>query len=109
VGSDPDRRGRDTRLQRRRLSGRLESTCGSAANNQFSCAIPQVHALIGRYYTLGRVWDAGELALEFQITAVIPPTHIVRRRSDGAVGTVVMQPRPPLYFNFRPSPPADLD
>ena len=52
----------------------------------------------------GRVWDAEELALDFQVTAIIPPTYIVHRR-DGVVGTVLCQPRPtPLYFNFRPAP-----
>jgi hypothetical protein len=54
----------------------------------------------------GEVWDEQELAVHFAVTAIIPPTYIVRR-SDGMIGSVVCQPRPRLFFNFRPSPPAD--
>lgn len=55
----------------------------------------------------GEVWDEQELAATFTVTAIIPPTYIVRRKSDGMIGGVVGQPRPRLYFNFRPSPPSD--
>lgn len=52
----------------------------------------------------GQVWDDHQLAQDFEITALIPPTFIVRRRSDGVVGSVLMQTRPKLFFLFRPSP-----
>ncbi len=55
----------------------------------------------------GEVWDEQEFDREFQITAIIPPTYIVRRKTDGVIGSVVCQPRPKLFFNFRPSPPSD--
>lgn len=52
----------------------------------------------------GEVWDIDELSREFVVTAVIPPKYIVRRISDGAVGSMLMQLRPKLFFHFRPSP-----
>lgn len=55
----------------------------------------------------GQVWDEDELNREFATTAIIPPTYILRRRSDGVVGSAVCQPRPKFFFNFRPSPPTD--
>jgi hypothetical protein len=55
----------------------------------------------------GEVWDEHELAAHFTVTAIIPPTYIVRRRCDAVIGSVLVQPRPKLFFRFRPSPPAD--
>ena len=52
----------------------------------------------------GRVWDEQEVVREFSITAIIPPTIIARRHADGVVGTLLLQPRPRLYFRFRPTP-----
>jgi hypothetical protein len=57
----------------------------------------------------GQVWDADELNSEFITTAIIPPTYILLRRSDSVVGSAVCQPRPLLFFNFRPSPPTSMD
>jgi hypothetical protein len=50
------------------------------------------------------VWDEQEFDREFQVTAIIPPTYIVRRRCNAVIGSVLVQPRPLLYFRFRPSP-----
>lgn len=52
----------------------------------------------------GQVWTEDELVRDFETTAIIPPTYIVRRRSDGTVGSVLLQTRPKLYFRFMPSP-----
>lgn len=52
----------------------------------------------------GQVWDEHELARDFETTAIIPPTFIVRLRTDGTVGSVLLQARPRLYFRFKPSP-----
>jgi hypothetical protein len=48
----------------------------------------------------GRVWTADELAKEFVVTAIIPPTVVVRRRADDVVGSMEFQGD--LYFNFQP-------
>lgn len=66
---------------------------------------PRTRAELEREY--GKVWDEQELAADFIVTAIIAPTYIVRRRADNAVGSVLCQPRPLLYFGFRPSPPTD--
>jgi hypothetical protein len=48
----------------------------------------------------GRVWTAKELAKEFVVTAIIPPTVVVRCRADNVVGSMELQGD--LYFNFQP-------
>ncbi len=47
----------------------------------------------------GRVWTADELAQEFVVTAIIPPSVVVRRRADNVVGSMEFQGD--LYFNFQ--------
>jgi hypothetical protein len=51
----------------------------------------------------GKIWDEGELAQEFRITAIIPPQVVVVRRSDGQVGSMTFQNEPRFYFNFVPT------
>ena len=48
----------------------------------------------------GKVWTVDELAKEFVITAIIPPSVVVRRRADNMVGSMQFQGE--LYFNFHP-------
>lgn len=48
----------------------------------------------------GQVWTTPELA-DFIITAIIPPLLVVRRKSDGIVGTLAVQEEPRPYFDFR--------
>lgn len=50
----------------------------------------------------GRVWDTGELAEEFRATGFIAPLVVVRRRSDGANGSLEFQHNPRLYFHWQP-------
>ncbi len=48
----------------------------------------------------GRVWDAGELAQEFEVLGFMAPYVVVKRRSDGRKGSLEFQHWPRLYFNF---------
>jgi hypothetical protein len=53
--------------------------------------------------TFGKVWDEGQLAQEFRVTAIIAPQVIVVRRADNQVGSMTFQNEPRYYFNFVPS------
>ena len=50
----------------------------------------------------GQVWDTGELSEEFQAIGFLAPLIVVRRRSDGAKGSLEFQNNPRLYFNWQP-------
>jgi hypothetical protein len=54
-------------------------------------------ALEARY---GRVWDTSELAGEFDVLGFLAPFVVVRRKSDGAKGSLEFQHAPRFYFNF---------
>ena len=49
----------------------------------------------------GRVWNTGELTEEFQAIGFMAPFVIVRRRSDGATGSLEFQNNPRFYFNWQ--------
>ncbi len=53
--------------------------------------------LVAKY---GRVWDAEELARDFEILGFLAPYAVVRRRVDGRMGSLEFQYYPRLYFNF---------
>lgn len=61
---------------------------------------PQLEA---RY---GRVWSHAELARDFQVIGFAAPYVVVRRRSDGLMGSLEFQHHPRFYFNFEPDQPA---
>ncbi len=50
----------------------------------------------------GQVWDTGELARDFVVTGFLAPLVVVRRKSDGVVGSLEFQNAPRLYFHFKP-------
>jgi len=50
----------------------------------------------------GKVWDTSELTAEFAVTGFMAPLVVVRRKSDGVVGSLEFQHSPRLYFNFQP-------
>ena len=54
-------------------------------------------ALEARY---GQVWDTRELARDFEISGFLAPLIVVRRKSDGAKGSLEFQHQPRFYFNF---------
>jgi hypothetical protein len=48
----------------------------------------------------GQVWDANELARDFEVLGFLAPYAVVRRKADGRMGSVEFQHYPRLYFNF---------
>ena len=55
-------------------------------------------ALEARY---GKVWTTGELAEEFEVIGFMAPLVVVRRKADGAKGSLEFQHQPRFYFNFQ--------
>lgn len=51
----------------------------------------------------GQVWDTEELRAAFDVTGFMAPFVIVRRKSDGAEGTLTFQHHPRFYWGFRAS------
>jgi hypothetical protein len=48
----------------------------------------------------GRVWDTHELAREFVVIGFCAPFAVVRRKSDGRVGSLMFQHAPRFYFGY---------
>lgn len=48
----------------------------------------------------GEVWDYTELKKAFHVQGHFHPLCIVRRKADGAVGSVYFQDEPRLYWGF---------
>lgn len=46
------------------------------------------------------VWDRDELVAMFEVQGFLAPMAVVKRRSDGAVGSVIFSGSPRLYFGF---------
>jgi hypothetical protein len=49
-----------------------------------------------------QTWTTAELQREFEVLGFAAPFAVVRRRSDGAVGTVEFTHSPRRYFSFKP-------
>lgn len=49
----------------------------------------------------GQVWNAEELRRDFEVKSFAAPFVIVRRRSDGRMGSLEFQHHPRFYFNFQ--------
>lgn len=49
----------------------------------------------------GRVWSTDEMQEDFEPIGFAAPLIVVRRRSDGAKGSLEFQHNPRFYFNFR--------
>lgn len=50
----------------------------------------------------GEVWDTDELQRDFEVMGFAAPFVVVRRRSDGMVGSLFFQHEPRFYFGFSP-------
>ena len=50
----------------------------------------------------GQVWSTDQLANDFEPIGFMAPFLVVRRRADGAKGSVEFQHNPRFYFNFQP-------
>ena len=48
----------------------------------------------------GEVWDTEQLQAAFDVLSFLAPFVEVRRKSDGAHGTLMFQHRPRFYFSF---------
>lgn len=47
-----------------------------------------------------QVWDTEELRSDFEVLGFMAPFVIVKRRRDGAKGSLEFQANPRFYFNF---------
>jgi hypothetical protein len=50
----------------------------------------------------GEVWDSDELLRDFEPVGFLAPFVIVKRRSDGVLGSLMFQHGPRFYFRFLP-------
>jgi hypothetical protein len=50
----------------------------------------------------GQVWDTQELSKDFEVTGFMAPFVVVKRRSDGVVGSLMFRHSPRFYFSFTP-------
>ncbi len=48
----------------------------------------------------GQVWDATELARDFVVDGFMAPFVVVRRKADGAIGSLMFQHHPRYYFDW---------
>jgi hypothetical protein len=49
----------------------------------------------------GQTWTTAELTADFVVTGFAAPFVVVRRRSDGAVGSLEFTHSPRIYFGWR--------
>jgi hypothetical protein len=49
----------------------------------------------------GQVWDADELARDFEVLDFARPLVVVRRKSDSAMGSLFFSHEPRFYWGFR--------
>ncbi len=50
----------------------------------------------------GRKWTTDELRAEFEVIGFAAPFVVVRRRSDGVLGSLEFTHSPRVYFGWRP-------
>jgi len=48
----------------------------------------------------GQVWDTAQLSTDFNVTGFAAPLVVVKRKSDGQVGSLEFRHSPRFYFNF---------
>lgn len=48
----------------------------------------------------GQVWDTQQLQDEFEVRGFMAPLVVVRRKADGALGSLEFQSTPRFYFSF---------
>jgi hypothetical protein len=49
----------------------------------------------------GQIWDTDQLCQDFDVKGFMAPFVIVRRKSDGKVGSLLFQHSPRYYFAFK--------
>ena len=50
----------------------------------------------------GQVWNPDQFRQDFELLGFGAPLVVVRRRSDGVLGSLKFQHEPRLYFSFQP-------
>jgi hypothetical protein len=50
----------------------------------------------------GKVWERVEMEKEFEVIQFLAPFVLVKRRSDGAKGTLEFTHYPRFYYDFHP-------
>lgn len=53
----------------------------------------------------GQVWDTGEMQVDFAVDGFMAPMVVVRRKADGARGSLMFQHSPRFYFGFKADRP----
>ena len=48
----------------------------------------------------GQIWDAAQVAEDYEILGFMAPYVVVRRRADGCKGSLEFQHLPRFYFHF---------
>jgi hypothetical protein len=81
----------DTEVLRRRRLVEINSTVES------DDVLAERKRLEAQY---GQIWDATQLAKDFDVLGFMAPYVVVRRRSDGRKGSMEFQHLPRFYFNF---------
>ena len=62
-------------------------------------AQPSSHEALQLEY--GHVWDTDELCRDFDVKGFAAPFVVVRRKSDGVLGSLMFQHSPRFYFSFQ--------
>ena len=60
---------------------------------------PAEHAELETRY--GHVWNAAELAADFEVLGFAAPFVVVKRRVDNRLGSLLFQHHPRFYFAFQ--------
>ena len=55
----------------------------------------------------GQVWDCEQLRQDFELLEFLAPYVVVRRKTDGTLGSLEFQHQPRFYFNFEPDHPVE--
>lgn len=50
----------------------------------------------------GQVWDTDQLADDYFVEGFMAPLVVVKRKSDGVLGSLEFQHNPRFYFSFKP-------
>jgi len=50
----------------------------------------------------GQVWNTSELPKDFEVLSFLAPFVVVRRKSDGKMGSLFFQNDPRYYYSFSP-------
>ncbi len=48
----------------------------------------------------GQVWNSDQLCQDFDVKGFMAPLVVVRRKSDGKMGSLMFQHRPRFYFGW---------